>query len=126
MSEEASISLPGEDESLRVTAIKHHCDTVFVALSNGSLLLYRRGNQSKEPEIVVLGPDAPITCILPINLSLYVACGKQVFVMSAITGELQVNINLIIYHYLVFHLIIEISILFRKILPFIMERMLTF
>lgn len=94
MSEEASISLPGEDESLRVTAIKHHCDTVFVALSNGSLLLYRRGNQSKEPEIVVLGSDAPITCILPINLSLYVACGKQVFVMSAITGELQVNIKL--------------------------------
>ncbi|XP_025202453.1 rho guanine nucleotide exchange factor 10-like isoform X2 [Melanaphis sacchari] len=94
MSEEASISLPGEDESLRVTAIKHHCDTVFVALSNGSLLLYRRGNQSKEPEIVVLGPDAPITCILPINLSLYVACGKQVFVMSAITGELQKNFTI--------------------------------
>lgn len=96
MSEEASISLPGEDESLKVTAIKHHCDTVFVALSNGSLLLYRRGNQSKEPEIVVLGPDAPITCILSINLSLYVACGQQVFVMSAITGELQVNNTLTI------------------------------
>lgn len=106
MSEEASISLPGEDESLRVTAIKHHCDTVFVALSNGSLLLYRRGNQSKEPEIVVLGPDDPITCILPINLSLYVACGKQVFVMSAITGELQVNTELIDFNFIFYFILI--------------------
>lgn len=87
MSEVATISLPSDGS---VVQIKQHCDSVFVALTNGILLLYRRGNQSNEPDSIVLGPPEPVSCILPINLSLYVACGKNVHRLNAIKGEIQV------------------------------------
>lgn len=88
MSEVATISLPSDGS---VVQIKQHCDSVFVALTNGILLLYRRGNQSNEPDTIVLGPPEPVSCILPINLSLYVACGKNVHRLNAIKGEIQVS-----------------------------------
>ncbi|XP_072154270.1 rho guanine nucleotide exchange factor 10 isoform X3 [Bemisia tabaci] len=87
MVEVGSIALPN---NASVVIIKQHCDSMFLALSNGSLLLYRRANyQSSEPETIVLGPDQPVSSLLPINLSLYAACGKQVTVLNAITGEIQ-------------------------------------
>ncbi|XKL69415.1 hypothetical protein PGB90_007184 [Kerria lacca] len=86
MSEVATISLPTDGS---VVQIKQHCDSVFVALTNGTLLLYRRGNQSHEPDVIVLGARDPVSCILPINLSLYVACGKNVHRLNAIKGEIQ-------------------------------------
>lgn len=88
ISEVASITLPSDGS---VVQIKQHCDSVFVALSNGTLLLYRRANQAHEPDTIVLGPPDPVSCILPINLSLYVACGKNVYRINAIKGEIQVN-----------------------------------
>ena len=92
MSEVATITLPSE---AGVVQIKQHCDSVFVALTNGTLLLYRRGNQSHEPDVIVLGtdtgPNEPVSCILPINLALYVACGKNVHRLNAIKGEIQVS-----------------------------------
>lgn len=92
MVEVGSIALPN---NASVVIIKQHCDSMFLALSNGSLLLYRRANyQSSEPETIVLGPDQPVSSLLPINLSLYAACGKQVTVLNAITGEIQVNLFL--------------------------------
>lgn len=87
MSEVATITLPSD---AGVVQIKQHCDSVFVALTNGTLLLYRRGNQSHEPDVIVLGTNEPVSCILPINLSLYVACGKNVHRLNAIKGEIQV------------------------------------
>ncbi|XP_065214377.1 rho guanine nucleotide exchange factor 10-like isoform X3 [Planococcus citri] len=86
ISEVASITLPSDGS---VVQIKQHCDSVFVALSNGTLLLYRRANQAHEPDTIVLGPPDPVSCILPINLSLYVACGKNVYRINAIKGEIQ-------------------------------------
>ncbi|XP_066901721.1 rho guanine nucleotide exchange factor 10 [Halyomorpha halys] len=80
---EVAHSLPMTGE---VTGMKVHCDNVFVALSTGRLLVFRR--HSPTPEEVSLGPD-PVSCLLPINLSLYAASGKVVTVMSAITGEMQ-------------------------------------
>uniref|UniRef100_A0A146LF55 Rho guanine nucleotide exchange factor 10 n=3 Tax=Lygus hesperus TaxID=30085 RepID=A0A146LF55_LYGHE len=71
-----------------VMAIKIHCDNVFVSLSTGRLLMFRRHSGLGEPEEILLGSE-PIACLLPINLSLYAASGKTITVMSAITGELQ-------------------------------------
>ncbi|KAK3912010.1 Rho guanine nucleotide exchange factor 10 [Frankliniella fusca] len=81
-----------------VTHIRAHCDTVFVALSNGSLLVVRRKASSIESSIagwalndivtVTLGTE-PVAYLLPINLCLYAACGNKVFVVSALTGEVQ-------------------------------------
>lgn len=74
-----------------VVVIKQHCDSVFVAMTTGSLLVFRR-HQLAEPEEVVLGSE-PVSCLLPINLSLYAACGKTVTVLRAITAEIQVPIS---------------------------------
>lgn len=81
-----SVALSGN-----VVAIKQHCDSVFVAMTTGSLLVFRR-HQLTDPEEIVLGSD-PVSCLLPINLSLYAACGKTVTVLRAITGEIQVSGN---------------------------------
>ena len=78
------MTIPGD-----VISVKQHCDNIFVSLDTGRILLYRRHYSLSEPEEVVLGSE-PVSCLLPINLSLYAACGKTVTVMSAITGELQV------------------------------------
>lgn len=84
-----------------VTHIRSHCDSVFVALNNGSLLVFRRVASSSEKGVagwalqdaatVTLGTD-PVAYLLPINLCLYAACGNKVFVMSALTGEVQVRL----------------------------------
>lgn len=78
-----------------IVQIRCHCDCVFVALANGSLLQYTRNPHDgswvlKDPQTLSLGTD-PVSCLLPINLCLYAACGKKVWVLSALTGEIQVR-----------------------------------
>lgn len=83
-----------------VTHIRAHCDSVFVALNNGSLVVFRRVASSSESGVagwalqdsvtVPLGTD-PVAYLLPINLCLYAACGNKVFVLSALTGDVQVR-----------------------------------
>lgn len=81
-----------------ITQIKYHCDCVFVALRSGVVLVYRRnlidgGWLLKEPQILNLGTE-PVSSLLPINLCLYAACGKKVFVLSGITGEVQKSFSI--------------------------------
>lgn len=81
-----------------ITQIKYHCDSVFVALGNGMVLVYRRNPVDgawllKEPQVLNLGNEA-VSCLLPINLCLYAACGKKVFVLSGLTGEIQKNFSI--------------------------------
>lgn len=81
-----------------ITQIKYHCDSVFVALGNGVLLVYRRnlvdgGWLLKDPQVLMLGSD-PVSSLLPINLCLYAACGKKVWVLSSITGEIQKSFSI--------------------------------
>lgn len=81
-----------------ITQIKYHCDSVFVALGSGAVLVYRRnpvdgGWLLKEPQVLNLGVE-PVSSLLPINLCLYAACGKKVFVLSGITGEVQKSFSI--------------------------------
>ncbi|XP_043483523.1 rho guanine nucleotide exchange factor 10-like protein isoform X1 [Leptopilina heterotoma] len=73
-----------------VAEIKYHYDNVFVALNTGSLLMFRRqcdGSwQMREPLLVQLGNE-PTSCLMPINSSVYAACGKKVWVLNALSGE---------------------------------------
>lgn len=73
-----------------VVQIKYHFDNVFVALGVGSLLIFKRQYDGawnmKEPAVVTLGSD-PVACLMPINSSVYAACGKKVWVLNAMTGE---------------------------------------
>lgn len=81
-----------------ITQIKYHCDSVFVALGNGVLLVYRRNLVDgawllKDPQVLTLGSE-PVSSLLPINLCLYAACGKKVWVLSSITGEIQKSFSI--------------------------------
>lgn len=81
-----------------ITQIKYHCDTVFVALANGNLHVYRRNIVDgswmvHDGQVLNLGTD-PVSSLLPINLSLYAACGKKVWVLSGITGEVQKSFSI--------------------------------
>ncbi|KAH0561486.1 hypothetical protein KQX54_017066 [Cotesia glomerata] len=73
-----------------VIQIKYHCDNVFVALGSGSLLIFRRNVDGtwmmSEPSVICLGPD-PVACLMPINSTVYAACGKKVWVLKGTSGE---------------------------------------
>nr|CAD7411215.1 unnamed protein product [Timema cristinae] len=77
-----------------VVQIRYHCDSVFVALANGSLLQFRRSSQDggtwglSEPHMLNLGSD-PVSCLLPINTSMYAACGLKVWVLGGHSGQVQ-------------------------------------
>lgn len=73
--------------------IKYHCDNVFVALANGTLCVYRKNPIDgawliQEPQMINLGTE-PVASLLPINLCLYAACGKKVWVLNGVTAEIQ-------------------------------------
>ncbi|KAF2898499.1 hypothetical protein ILUMI_07670 [Ignelater luminosus] len=81
-----------------ITQIKYHCDNVFVALGNGTLLVFKRSLIDgswllKDPHMLSLGNEA-VSSLLPINLSLYAACGKKVWVLSGVTGEIQKSFSI--------------------------------
>ena len=73
-----------------VVQIKHHCDNVFVALATGTLLMFKRQFDGswllRDPTIISLGTD-PVSCLMPINASVYAACGKKVWVLNGTTGD---------------------------------------
>jgi len=74
-----------------VIEIKYHCDNVFVALGTGLLLLFKRQVDGawtlKDPFSISLGND-PVSCLMPINTSVYAACGKKVWVLNATSGDI--------------------------------------
>ncbi|KAL3268866.1 hypothetical protein HHI36_007955 [Cryptolaemus montrouzieri] len=76
-----------------VNEIKYHYDNVFVALNNGSLLIYTRNSSDSTwslqyPQILTLIQNESVTCLLPINMNIYASCGNKVFVLNAISGEI--------------------------------------
>lgn len=76
-----------------VSQIVHHLDSTFVALSNGTVQIFRRGYDGhwllKEPQTVSLGVSDPITQILSINANVYAGCGQKVYVLNGYSGEIQ-------------------------------------
>ncbi|XP_066590012.1 rho guanine nucleotide exchange factor 10 isoform X2 [Prorops nasuta] len=74
-----------------VMEIKYHCDNVFVALVTGVLLMFKRQLDGcwllVDPFVISLGNEA-VACLMPINTSVYAACGKKVWVLNAMTGEI--------------------------------------
>lgn len=81
-----------------IMQIKYHCDNVFVALGNGTLYIYRKNPidnawMLQEPQILSLGSDS-VSCLLPINMCIYAACGKKVWVLNGATGEIQKSFSI--------------------------------
>lgn len=75
-----------------VIQIKYHCDNVFVALGIGLLLLFKRQVDGtwnlRDPFVISLGSE-PVSCLMPINASVYAACGKKVWVLNAVSGDVM-------------------------------------
>uniref|UniRef100_A0A1A9UUU8 DH domain-containing protein n=1 Tax=Glossina austeni TaxID=7395 RepID=A0A1A9UUU8_GLOAU len=77
-----------------VMRILYHFDTVYVALSSATMLIYRRAYDGawmlKEPQVVVLGESSlSVPSLLPINMNIYAACANRVYVLNALNGEIQ-------------------------------------
>ena len=67
------------------------CDSVFVALANGDILLYRKEQESwnlKHHQLIKLD-HTPITSVLAINMNVYAASGRKIFVLNGLTGDVQ-------------------------------------
>lgn len=79
--------------SSAITQILYHLDNVFVALSNGSLKIFRQNLDGEwdweTSQTVLLIDAAPVSHILPINENIYAACGRKVWVINGISGQLQ-------------------------------------
>lgn len=75
-----------------VTQILYHVDCVFVALSNGTLQIFRRGHDTqwllKDPQTLALGAPDPVSKLLPINANVYAGCGRKVWVINGLSGEI--------------------------------------
>ena len=88
--------------SAPVTCIKYHCDTVWVGLANATVLVFRRDWEGsnpgtaggewllKDPHLVVLNENGPVTTLLPLAASIYVGCGRTVAVVDALSMEITV------------------------------------
>lgn len=82
------------------TQILYHVpgDSVFVALSNGDVLMYRKEQDVwnlKNYQLIKLDNNqAPITSVLSINSNIYAASGRKIFVLNGITGDLQKNFEI--------------------------------
>lgn len=69
------------------------CDSVFLTLANGEILLFRKDQDSWDmnhyQHIKLDNSHMPITSVLAINSNVYAACGRKIFVLHGITGEIQ-------------------------------------
>ena len=83
------LHLPGD-----ILCMQYHCDAVWVGLASGSLAVYRRSVVTlswdlNNMQLIQLGSD-PVVCLLPVRSSgLYAACGKRVWVVDAVSNEMQ-------------------------------------
>lgn len=78
-----------------VTQILFHYESVFVALSNGNVQIFRRNPidgqwQLKDPQTISLGGSTqePVSHLLPINAMVYAGCGRKVWVVNGVCGEI--------------------------------------
>lgn len=74
------------------------CESVFVALANGDILMFRKEQDAwnlKHYQLVKLdNTHTPITSILAINMFVYAASGRKIFVLNGITGDVQKNFEI--------------------------------
>lgn len=85
-----SLSLPAS-----VVQLRYHWDQMFVALSNGTVAIFKRNStegvwELNSPATLVSLGGEPVVSLLPIGSALYAACGQSVFVIDGATGEILV------------------------------------
>lgn len=87
-----NLSLPGVPSQ-----ILYFNDRVFVGMTNGSVLVFRRTEAGiwslNSPKILAV-QNEPITSLLAINSSVYFAAGKHVYVINGRTSEVEKNFHI--------------------------------
>lgn len=76
-----------------VQQVLHQMDSVFVALTNGTVQVFRRHADGqwllKESQTISLGSASdPVSNLLPINANVYAGCGRRVWVINGHTREI--------------------------------------
>ncbi|KAG8195643.1 hypothetical protein JTE90_004978 [Oedothorax gibbosus] len=78
--------------SASIMQLKYHCDQVYIALSNGSVMIFHRNSdgqwQLQDPTVVTFEQD-PVTSLLPLGLTIFCASGTKIWVIDSITAEVQ-------------------------------------
>lgn len=68
-------------------------ESVFIALANGDIMMYRKEQDVwnlKHHQLIRLeSHHISITSILAINMNIYAASGRKIFVLNGITGDVQ-------------------------------------
>lgn len=68
-------------------------ESVFIALANGDILMYRKDQDVwnlKHYQLIKLDNfHISITSVLAINLNVYAASGRKIFVLNGVTGDVQ-------------------------------------
>lgn len=68
-------------------------ESVFVALATGEMLMYRKEQDvwnMKQYQLIKLeNHNISITSVLAINMNVYAASGRKIFVLSGLTGDVQ-------------------------------------
>jgi hypothetical protein len=85
-----SLNLPAS-----IVQLRYHWDQMFVALANGTVAIFKRRSiegawELNAPAMFVSIGCEPVVSLLPIGSVLYAACGRSVFVLDGITGEIMV------------------------------------
>lgn len=68
-------------------------ENIFLALASGEIVMYRKEHDTwnmKHHQLIKLdNANKPITSMLAINMNVYVASGRKIFVLNGATGEVQ-------------------------------------
>lgn len=67
-------------------------ESVYVALANGNILIFRREQDVwnlRHHQLIKLDNFHSITSLLAINMNIYVASARKVFVLNGLTGDVQ-------------------------------------
>lgn len=84
----AEVNVPGVPSH-----IVWHNENVFVALSSGNILMFRRDSSNlwnlQQYKELALDTSQGISSMLSINSSIYAASGRKIFVLNGTTGDYQ-------------------------------------
>ncbi|KFM78159.1 Rho guanine nucleotide exchange factor 10, partial [Stegodyphus mimosarum] len=77
-----------------IVQLKYHWNQLYTALANGTVVIFHRDTDGQwllqDPTTVALD-QSPVTCLLPVGLTMYCASGSKIWVVDSLTADIQRN-----------------------------------